>query len=81
MTTVRLIKHEPVPCGSYEVRYSDGTPSKYFYWDDVPGRRLRPEQIGSKGPWAGTNLRARRARSINTQRSSVRLCAVAPRSR
>jgi hypothetical protein len=47
--TVRLIKHEPMPkCGSYEVRYSDGTRSKYFYWDDVPGRRLRPEQIGSK---------------------------------
>src|SRR4029077_17241087 len=35
-------QHEPVPkCGSFEVRFSDGTPSKFFYWDDVPGRRLR----------------------------------------
>jgi len=43
-TTVRLIKHEAVPrCGSYEV--PDGRPSKYFYWDDVPSRRLRPELL------------------------------------
>jgi hypothetical protein len=42
-------QHEPVPkCGSFEVRFSDGTPSKFFYWDDVPGRRLRPEQVDSK---------------------------------
>jgi hypothetical protein len=45
---VRLIKHEAVPkCGSYEIRYPDGRPSKYFYWDDVPGRRLRPETLTS----------------------------------
>ena len=32
MSTVRLIKHEAVPrCGSFEVRFSDGTPSQYFY--------------------------------------------------
>jgi hypothetical protein len=38
---VRIIPHEAVPlCGSYEVRF--------FYWDDVPGRRLRPEQLTSK---------------------------------
>ena len=46
---IRLIKHEAVPkCGSYEVRFSDGRPSKYFYWDDEPSRRLRPEMVGSK---------------------------------
>jgi hypothetical protein len=39
MANVRLIKHEVVPqCGSFEVR----RPS-YFYWEDIPGRRLRPE--------------------------------------
>jgi hypothetical protein len=49
MANVRLIKHEAVPkCGSFEVRFADGAPSKFFYWDDVPGRRLRPEQIGSE---------------------------------
>jgi hypothetical protein len=40
MPAVRLIKHEAVPkCGSFEVRFSDGRPSHYFYWDDIPGRR------------------------------------------
>ena len=38
--TIRIIKHETVPnCGSYEVRFPDGRPSVYFYWDDNPGRR------------------------------------------
>jgi hypothetical protein len=42
---VRLMKHEAVPkCGSFEVRFSDGRPSCYFYWDDIPGRRLNPDQ-------------------------------------
>ena len=45
----RLIKHEAVPkCGSYEVRFSDGRPSKFFYWDDIPGRRVRSDQLDSK---------------------------------
>jgi hypothetical protein len=47
--TIRLIKHEAVPkCGSYEVRFSDGRPSRYFYWDDEPGRRMRPELLTSE---------------------------------
>ena len=47
--TIRLIKHEAVPdCGSYEVRYSDGRPSVFVYWDDTPGRRVRPEQMDRK---------------------------------
>jgi len=46
--TVRLIKHEAVPrCGSFEVRFGDGRSSRLFYWDDEPGRRLRPEQVDS----------------------------------
>jgi hypothetical protein len=46
MTNVRLIKHEAVPkCGSYEVRFANGRPSRFFHWDDVAGRRLRPEQV------------------------------------
>jgi len=24
------------------VRYPDGRPSQYFYWDDLPSRRLNP---------------------------------------
>lgn len=43
---IRLIKHEAVPgCGSFEVRFADGRPSRYFYFEDIPGRRLRPEQV------------------------------------
>ena len=41
MPSVRLIKHETVPkCGSYEIRFSDGRPSKFVYWEDLPGHWL-----------------------------------------
>lgn len=43
---IRIIRHSIVPdCGSFEVRYKDGRPSVYFYWDDNAGRRLRPETL------------------------------------
>jgi hypothetical protein len=62
--TVRLIKHESVPdCGSYEVRYSDGQPSVYFYWDDVPGRRVRSEQMDRKQALRAAQAFARFARA------------------
>ncbi len=49
MPSVRLIKHEAVPkCGGFEIRFSDGRPSRYFYWDDVPGRRMRPALVDSQ---------------------------------
>jgi hypothetical protein len=42
--TVRLIKHESVPCtGSFEVRFADVRRSAYFYFDELPSRRLGPE--------------------------------------
>ena len=45
---IRIIKHEAVPdCGSFEVRFGDGRASKFFYWDDQPSRRLRPEILTS----------------------------------
>jgi hypothetical protein len=41
---IRIIKHEAVPnCGSFEVKFPDGRPSIYFYWDDLLSRRLRPD--------------------------------------
>jgi hypothetical protein len=50
MPNVRLIKHEAVPkCGSYEVRFQAGKPSRYFYFEDVPSRRLRPERMTGEG--------------------------------
>jgi hypothetical protein len=43
---IRIIKHEAVPrCGSYEVRFTDGRESKFFYFDDVPSRRLRERMM------------------------------------
>ena len=43
---IRIIKHEAVPdCGSFEVRFPDDRPSQYFYWDDIPARRMRPETL------------------------------------
>jgi len=39
---VRIIPHSPkgIPdTGSFEVRFADGRPSVYFYWDDNAGRR------------------------------------------
>ena len=36
------------PNGSFEVRFSDGRPSVYFYWDDIPGAQmLSHEQMDS----------------------------------
>jgi hypothetical protein len=46
---IRIIKHEAVPkTGSFEVRFSDGRPSKFFYYEDEKSRRLRPEQVDSE---------------------------------
>ena len=43
---VRIIKHEAVPgSGSFEVRFPDDRSTHYFYWDDIPARRLRPETL------------------------------------
>jgi hypothetical protein len=48
-TDIRIIKHEAVPmCGSFEVQFSDGREPKFFYWDDVASRRLRPEIVTSE---------------------------------
>src|SRR5271166_2307921 len=40
-------------CGSFVVRFPDGRPSKYFYWDDLPSRRLRPDLVTSEVLGAG----------------------------
>lgn len=59
--TARIIKHEAVPkTGSYEVRYSDGRPSAYFYWDDIANRRLRPEMLTGNQALEAAKTLARR---------------------
>ena len=43
------MKHEAVKdTGSFEVRFRDGRPSKFFYWDDVPSRRLHTDMLTSE---------------------------------
>jgi hypothetical protein len=47
---IRIIPHSPgIPdCGSFEVRFADGRPSIYFYWDDNPGRRSITQRLSSE---------------------------------
>ena len=41
---IRILKHEVLPlCGSCEVRFPDDRPSRYFYFEEMPSRRLRPD--------------------------------------
>ena len=68
MTTarIRIIRHEAVPqCGSFEVRFADGRESRFWYWDDIPGRRLRPETLTQEAALeqAKTFARAERDRT------------------
>jgi hypothetical protein len=56
----RLIKHEVIPkCGSFEVRFPAGRQSKYFYWDDLPSRRLRPDLVDGETALVFCSSRAR----------------------
>jgi hypothetical protein len=48
MPSVRLIRRDAVPkCGSYEIRFPDGRPSRFIYRDDIPARRLRSDLVDS----------------------------------
>jgi hypothetical protein len=60
---IRLIKHEAVPhYGSFEVRFPDGRPPRYFYWEDLPGRRVRPEILTSNEAIQAAKAFSRKAR-------------------
>jgi len=64
---IRIIKHEAVPqTGSYEVRFPDGRPSVYFYWDDIPARRLSPQQMDSTRALEAAKALARSERDKRT---------------
>ena len=46
---IRIVGHEIIPeCGSFEVRFADGRPSRFFYFDNVLARRLRPDNLTSE---------------------------------
>jgi len=50
-------------CGSFEVRFPDGRESRFFYWDDVAGRRLRPDLLTSEQAIGEAKTLARNERS------------------
>lgn len=52
MTSVRIIKHESVPqSGSYEVKFTDGGPSVFHYFDDNAGRQsITGKMTGAQRP-------------------------------
>ncbi len=61
---IRLIKHEAVRgCGSFEVRFPDGKPSRFFYWDDEVSRRLRPGLLTGEQALEQAKAFARNARA------------------
>jgi hypothetical protein len=63
---IRIIEHEAVPqCGSFEVRFPDGRESVYFYWDDLPSRRLRPETLDRETALEQAKAAARAAQEID----------------
>ena len=56
---IRIIKREVVPdCGSFEVRFADGRASRFFCWDDLPSRRLRPEILTRDQALAQSHMKA-----------------------
>jgi hypothetical protein len=62
--SVHLRKHEAVQdSGSYEVWFDDGRPSKFFYFDDLPNRRLRPD-VMTKAQAAQAFARAERDKMV-----------------
>ena len=72
---IRIIKHEVTQdCGSYEVQIP-GRPSKYFYWDEVPARRLRKnllerEQALDKAKAAARTIERRIEKGLRSEARS-----------
>ena len=61
---IRIIRHEGVKdSGSFEVRFADDRPPRYFYWDDV---REAAAAVGDAdqrtGAGAGQGIRSSGAR-------------------
>jgi hypothetical protein len=72
--SIRLIKHEAIPkCGSYEVRYIDGRPSRFFYWDDQPSRRLDPNTLTGEQALELAKAVARHVRQSGGRKESSQL--------
>ena len=70
---IRIIQREAVPlCGSFEVRFPDGRPSRYYYWDDIPGRRLRPDLVDSVAAKQAQTLARREQDDLPSRPEAIR---------
>ena len=79
MAEIRIIKHEAVPkCGSFEVRFSDGRPSKYFYWD-ARGKKASDLAFDVMGELAGTGQLYAATSSLPEEQSLKADCSSARR--
>ena len=57
---VRLELHEVIRgTGSFEVRYADGRPSDFFYFEDDPSRRLSPDVMTRAEALRAAQVKAR----------------------
>jgi hypothetical protein len=66
---IRIFKHEVVPgCGSFEVRLP-GRTSRFFYFDDLASRRLRPETLTREQAMEQAKALARAERVKATRRN------------
>jgi len=60
---IRIFKHEAVRGrGSFEVRFPDGRESLFFYWDNIPARRLRQDMMDCETALETAKAVARAAR-------------------
>ena len=60
---IRIFEHEAVRrCGSFEVRFPDGRESLFFYWDNIPARRLRRDLMDRETALETAKAVARAAR-------------------
>ena len=64
---IRIIRHTAVPdTGSCEVKFADGRESKFYYFDDVAGRRLQPDILTSEQALEQAKVLARAERDKST---------------
>ena len=64
---IRIVKHELLrsKCGSYEVCFPDGRQSRFIHFDDIPGRRLRPDLLASEQALEQAKALARAERDMD----------------
>jgi len=71
---IRIFKHQAVPGGgSFEVRFADGRESLFFYWDNIPARRLRRDMMDRELQW-----RRQRRELLGKERVAVKQVGSAP---